>query len=121
MATISVGGALVPSTKDTPIDARTRVQTVEDIKTIANPYQGMRIFVIEKDETYVVTQLQQQKVGIIATNVIKTVEKVPDQEDIEELRASLTEQEQELQQQKLKLQQISNSTIFYQIMPQDFS
>ena len=43
---VVVSGPLMPSTKDTPIDARTRVATLDDIVNIQVPYVGMIFFVI---------------------------------------------------------------------------
>ena len=50
---IIVGGSLIPSTKDTPIDARTRVETLDDIQNIQLPYIGMIFFVKSEGQHYV--------------------------------------------------------------------
>lgn len=50
MATITSSGGFKPSTTDTPLDVRTRVNTYAEIKNIQNPYIGMEITVLE-DET----------------------------------------------------------------------
>ena len=42
---VIVSGPLMPSTKDTPIDVRTRVESLEDIVNIQLPYVGMIFFV----------------------------------------------------------------------------
>ena len=48
--TIDSNGGFKPSGKNTPIDVRTRVNTVADIASIPVPYIGMIITVLE-DET----------------------------------------------------------------------
>lgn len=50
MATVTSSGGFKPSTTDTPLDVRTRVNTYVEIKDIQNPYIGMEITVLE-DET----------------------------------------------------------------------
>lgn len=50
MATVTSSGGFKPSTTDTPLDVRTRVNTYAEIKDIQNPYIGMEITVLE-DET----------------------------------------------------------------------
>ena len=50
MATITSSGGFKPSTKDTPLDVRTRVRNYSEIQHIQNAYLGMEITVLE-DET----------------------------------------------------------------------
>ena len=50
MATITSSGSFRPSTKDTPLDVRTRVRNYSEIQHIQNAYLGMEITVLE-DET----------------------------------------------------------------------
>ena len=50
MATITSSGGFRPSTKDTPLDVRTRVRNYSEIQHIQNAYLGMEIIVLE-DET----------------------------------------------------------------------
>ena len=50
MATITSSGGFRPSTKDTPLDVRTRVRNYSEIQHIQNAYLGMEITVLE-DET----------------------------------------------------------------------
>lgn len=70
MATITSSGGFRPSTKDTPLDVRTRVNTYSEIQYIQNPYLGMEITVL-KDETnggkktkYEVTDLLPNETGV---------------------------------------------------------
>lgn len=60
---IVTGGGLKPSTVDTPIDIRTRVNTIEDIKNIPAPFVGMMVYVVDEDEFYVVKSLKSKVVG----------------------------------------------------------
>lgn len=50
MTTIASSGGFIPSSKDTPLDKRTRVNLYEEIQNIKNPYVGMEILVLA-DET----------------------------------------------------------------------
>ena len=50
MATIALSDGFIPSSKDTPLDKRTRVNLYEEIQNIKNPYVGMEILVLT-DET----------------------------------------------------------------------
>ena len=45
--TIGITGGLKPSTKNTPIDIRTRVNLKADIDSIPNPFVGMHIIVLQ--------------------------------------------------------------------------
>lgn len=60
---IIIGGAVLPSTPDTPTDARCRVQTFEDIQNVENPYVGMKIYVVDSGKEYVVRKLIDKEVG----------------------------------------------------------
>lgn len=81
--TINSSGAIKPSEKDTPIDARTRVNIYADIATIPNPYVGMIITVLQ-DETnsnkmtdYKVLSLKANSLGI-ANSAIDQVQRYVD-------------------------------------------
>ena len=50
MPTVTSSGGFKPSTTDTPLDVRTRVNTYAKIRDIQNPYIGMEITVLS-DET----------------------------------------------------------------------
>lgn len=50
MPTVTSSGGFKPSTTDTPLDARTRVNTYAEIRNIQNPYVDMEITVLS-DET----------------------------------------------------------------------
>ena len=68
---VVVSGPLMPSTKDTPIDVRTRVATLDDIVNIQVPYVGMIFFVISEGKHYTVKSLKSKDVnGIIVENTL---------------------------------------------------
>ena len=60
---IITGGGIQPSTIDTPSDIRTRVNTIEDIKSIPLPCVGMIVYVIDEDEFYKIKSLKSKAVG----------------------------------------------------------
>lgn len=60
---ISSGG-FVPSSTDTPIDLRIRVQSINDIYDIELPYVGMIVYVIDEDKYYKIKTLKAKEVGI---------------------------------------------------------
>lgn len=60
---IIIGGAVMPSTVDTPTDARTRVQTFADIATIDNPFVGMEVWVVDEEKEYRIKKLVPKIIG----------------------------------------------------------
>ena len=60
---ISSGG-FVPSSTDTPLDVRTRVQSVDDIYNIDLPYVGMIVYVIDENKYYKIKTLKAKEAGI---------------------------------------------------------
>lgn len=60
---IIIGGAVLPSTPDTPTDARCRVDSYEDISKVENPYVGMKIYVRDSGKEYQVRKLADKEVG----------------------------------------------------------
>lgn len=77
--TINTSGGFKPTTKNTPLDVRTRVNTKADIDSIPNPFVGMKIIVLQ-DETngqqmteYVVTSLKANSLGVADTKVNEVV------------------------------------------------
>lgn len=61
--TIQVGGALIPGSVDTPLDARTRIDALEDVPAIPLPYIGMEFFVAATGRKYIVKSLKAKKIG----------------------------------------------------------
>lgn len=57
-------GGFIPSSTDTPIDLRIRVQSIDDIYDIELPYIGMIVYVIDEDKYYKIKTLKAKKVGL---------------------------------------------------------
>ena len=55
---VIIGGSLIPSSKDTPLDARSRIDTIADVETIELPYVGMLFYVKDEHKFYVVNSLK---------------------------------------------------------------
>lgn len=77
--TISTSGGLQPTTINTPLDVRTRVNSKADIDSIPNPFVGMKILVLQ-DETnnnemteYIVVSLKADSLGIENAQVNEVV------------------------------------------------
>ena len=81
---VVVSGALIPSTVNTPIDARVRIKTLSDAVNIEMPYIGMIFYVIEENEFYFVKSLRPKVVnGVKIPNMlVRDVEKLVDPETI---------------------------------------
>lgn len=60
---IKTVGNLIPSTTDTPLDARIRINTISEIELIENPYIGMTFFVIENNTYYIVKSLKSKELN----------------------------------------------------------
>ena len=60
---INVSGALIPTTINTPLDARTVVETVDNLDTISYPYIGMQVYILSENRFIHVTSLGPKKIG----------------------------------------------------------
>ena len=58
-----LGGGIQPSTKNTPGDIRTRIESVDEMINIPNPFVGMIVYVSGEDKFYVVKTLKPKSVG----------------------------------------------------------
>ncbi len=68
---IKISGSLVPTTLDTPIDVRTRIEKLSDVSNIPLPYVGMEFYVISEQAKYRVESLgNAEQGGAIAANVV---------------------------------------------------
>ena len=65
MANIITSGALLPSTADTPLDARTRVETLADVANMQNPELGGIFYCVETGKHYKITALTSKTIGAI--------------------------------------------------------
>jgi hypothetical protein len=64
MAKIAVSDPLTPSTANTPLDARQRVESVSDIRNIPLAWVGMLVYVTGEDKYYRVTSLRDRSAGM---------------------------------------------------------
>ena len=62
---LSSAGGFKPSSVDTPIDVRARVETEADILTIPKPYIGMVIYVKDSGKRFEVLSLKDGKIGVL--------------------------------------------------------
>ena len=68
---IIIGGSLMPSSKDVPLDARSRIDTIANIENIELPYIGMLFYVIDTEKFYVVNTLKSKNInGIVVEGMI---------------------------------------------------
>ena len=68
---VVISGPLMPSTKDTPIDVRTRVESLEDIPNIQLPYVGMVFYVKSEGKHYTVKSLKAKDLnGILVEDAL---------------------------------------------------
>ena len=68
---VVISGPLMPSTKDTPIDVRMRVESLEDIANIQLPYVGMVFYVKSEGKHYTVKSLKAKDLnGILVEDAL---------------------------------------------------
>ena len=60
---VIIGGSLMPSSKDTPLDARSVINTITDVGTIELPYVGMMFYVKDQEKFYVVNSLKAKNIN----------------------------------------------------------
>ena len=63
-----ISGGIQPSTKNTPGDIRTRIDTIKSVSQIPLPFIGMIFYVEDEEKFYVVKSLKSKKVGIIVSS-----------------------------------------------------
>ena len=61
---LTSSGGFKPTTKDTPIDVRSRVATESDIQDIPNPYVGMLVYVLDSGKRFEVLSLKEVTSGL---------------------------------------------------------
>ena len=69
---LSSSGGFKPSTKDTPIDIRSRVVTETDILEIPNPYVGMIIYVQDTGKRFEVLSIKDVQSGLSKVSRVDT-------------------------------------------------
>lgn len=65
MSNINVAGSLIPSTANTPLDARCVVATEADILNISLPYIGMLVYCTGTAKYYKITALGSKSIGAL--------------------------------------------------------
>ena len=60
---IEVAGSLIPGTVNTPLDQRTRVNTLSGVSQIENPFVGMKFYCLATGKTYTVKSLKAKLIG----------------------------------------------------------
>lgn len=59
------------SSKDTPMDIRTRIESIAEVEEIPNPFIGMMFYVIDEEKFYIVKSLKDRVIGtIVITDAI---------------------------------------------------
>ena len=59
------------SVKNMPMDVRTRIDSINEVESIPNPFIGMIFYVIDEDRFYVVKTLKSKTIGVmIITNAV---------------------------------------------------
>lgn len=62
---IVVGGSLIPSGKNQPLDIRARIATISKVESIEIPFVGLIFYVEDEEKFYVVKSLKAKKVAAI--------------------------------------------------------
>lgn len=62
---IVVGGSLIPSGKNQPLDIRARIATISEVESIEVPFVGLIFYVKDEKKFYVVKSLKAKKVAAI--------------------------------------------------------
>ena len=60
---INVSGALIPTTINTPLDARSVVETIEDLENISYPNIGLQVYIKSENRYIRVTALGPKRIG----------------------------------------------------------
>lgn len=63
-------GGFIPSTKDTPLDIRSRVDTKNDILNILNPYVGLMVYVVDESKRYEIISIKEVQEGLSTVNKV---------------------------------------------------
>lgn len=113
MSKILVSGGLVPTTKDTLLDARTRVATFSDIANIENPARFMVITVEDTGKKYEVKKLSSKIIGGIvvenSTIDINDPEALVDLGLAEELRSEEEKVRQSNEKKRIEAENLRKS------------
>ena len=64
---VGTSGGIKPTSKNTPGDIRTRIETIDDVKSIPLPFVGMIFYVIDENKFYKVVSLKDKITGPLVT------------------------------------------------------
>ena len=65
---VIVSGSLIPSSNNSPLDLRTRINTIAEVEAIQVPYVGMIFYVVDENKYYSVKSLKESQMGNITIN-----------------------------------------------------
>lgn len=91
---VIVSGSLIPSSNNSPLDLRTRINTIAEVENIQVPFVGMIFYVVDEEKFYVVKSLKDVEMGnmILKDNVIDRYEPLVDVKiDTEGVEVDLSE------------------------------
>ena len=88
---INIAGPLQPTTVNTPLDARTRIDTLDGAADISLPYLGMIFYCAGTGRHYKVTGLKSKTAGPFTTEnaLVDTYEVLPETADLATLAANI--------------------------------
>lgn len=105
---INVSGALIPTTINTPLDARTVVKTIDDLSTISYPHIGMLVYIWSEYRFIHVTSLGPKKIGSLTVPMaaIDEWEYLDSNEKVNELEGRVQNVEDTLEEALPELQSV---------------
>ena len=82
---INVSGSLQTTAVNLPLDARSRIATLDDVATIVNPVLGGIFYCVATGRHYRITKLKAQTSGpfTVADKQVDTYEQLPSKSDVE--------------------------------------
>ena len=85
-------GNLIPSTVNTPLDARARIAALADVATIENPALGGIFYCVATGKHYRITSLKSKVIGALTVEnaAVDTYEALPDASDVTALEQSIS-------------------------------
>lgn len=98
---INVSGALIPTSINTPLDARTVIDTIDDLESISYPSIGLLIYVKSENRFIRVTALGPKKVGPLTVPMAAISEWEYDDKKLKEIEGRLQRIEEALDEETL--------------------
>lgn len=82
---INIAGSLQATAVNLPLDARSRIATLDDVASIVNPALGGIFYCVATGRHYKITKLKAQTSGpfTIADKQVDTYEQLPSKSDVE--------------------------------------